>query len=70
MLLAAVFAFLGREPLGATALGLISFSWLGTALVDYAAAPDPTVSALGVMDLALALWPGSARTPAWPGRAR
>ena len=55
MLLAAVFSFLGREPLGATALGLISFSWLGTALVDYAAAPDPTVSALGVLNLALAL---------------
>jgi hypothetical protein len=55
MLLAAVMAFFGRETLGATALGLISFSWLASALVEYVASPDPTTSALGVFDLALAL---------------
>src|SRR5919199_1935084 len=31
MLLAAILAFFGRETLGATALGLISFSWLASA---------------------------------------
>jgi uncharacterized protein len=55
MLVAAIFAFFGRETLGATALGLISFSWLASALVEYVAFPDPTTSALGVLDLALAL---------------
>jgi uncharacterized protein len=55
MLLSAVLAFLGRETLGATALGLISFSWLASALVEFVAAPDPASSALGVLDLALAV---------------
>ncbi len=54
MFLAAVFAFLSRETLGATALGLISFSWLATSLVTYTSAPDPTSAALGVLNLALA----------------
>lgn len=55
MFLAAVFAFLSRETLGATALGLISFSWLATSLVTYASAPDPTSAALGVLDFAIAI---------------
>ncbi len=54
MFLAAVFAFLSRETLGATALGLISFSWLATSLVTYTSTPDPTSAALGVLNLALA----------------
>ena len=54
MFLAAVFAFLSRETLGATALGLISFSWLATSIVSYTSAPDPTSAALGVLDLAIA----------------
>jgi uncharacterized protein len=55
MFLSAILAFFARETLGATALGLISFSWLASALVEFVAAPDPTSSALGVLDLALAL---------------
>ena len=51
MFLAAVFAFLPRKTLGATALGLISFSWLAT----YTSAPDPTSAALGVLNLAIAV---------------
>ena len=54
MFLAAVFAFLSRDTLGATALGLISFSWLATSLVTYTSAPDPTSAALGVLNLAIA----------------
>ena len=55
MLLAADLAFFGRETLGATALGLFSFSWLARALVEYVGAPDPTSSALGMLDLVLTL---------------
>jgi hypothetical protein len=55
MLLVAVLAFFGRETLGATALGLLSFSWLARALVEYVGAPDPTSSALGTLDLVLTL---------------
>ena len=55
MLLCAVLSFFGRETLGATPLGLISFSWLASALVEFVAAPDPTSSALGVLYLALAV---------------
>jgi succinate-acetate transporter protein len=55
MLLAAVLAFFGRETLGATALGLISFSWLASAIVQFVVAPDPTSAALGVLYLALAV---------------
>ena len=54
MFLAAIFAFLSRETLGATALGLISFSWLATSLVTYTSFPDPTSAALGILDIALA----------------
>ena len=31
------------------------FTWLASALMEYVATPDPTTSALGVLDLALAL---------------
>ena len=55
MFLAAIFAFLARETLGATALGLIFFSWLATSLVTYTSAPDPTSAALGVLNLATVL---------------
>lgn len=50
MLVAGVLAFLFRETLGATLLGLISFSWLGT----YTSFPDNTSAALGLLDLVLA----------------
>ena len=54
MLLAGILAFLSRETLGATLLGLLSFSWLGTALVSYTSFPDQTSAALGVFSLVLA----------------
>lgn len=54
-LLAAIFAFLSRETPGATALGLIAFSWLGASLVTYTSGPDPTSAAFGVLDLAIAV---------------
>jgi uncharacterized protein len=50
MLVTGILAFLSRETLGATLLGLISFSWLGT----YASFPDNTSAALGLLDLVLA----------------
>jgi len=53
--LAAVFAFYGRETLGATAVGLISFSWLSTSIVTYTAYPDQTSATLGVLNLVLAV---------------
>jgi len=53
--LAAVFAFYARETLGATALGLISFSWLSTAVVTYAIYPDQNAATLGVLSLVLAV---------------
>lgn len=53
--LAAVFAFLARETLGATAIGLISFSWLCTALILYSYPPPATSSVLGMLDLILAI---------------
>ncbi len=55
MLLCAVLAFFGRETLGATALGLISFSRLTSTLVEFFAAPDPTSGALRMLDLTLAV---------------
>lgn len=55
MFLAGIFAFLSRETLGATAIGLISFSWLGTALVTYTSTPGSIHPALGMLNLALAL---------------
>ena len=54
MLVAGILAFLSRETLGATLLGLISFSWHGTALVTYTSFPDNTSAALGLLDLVLA----------------
>jgi len=53
--IAAVFAFYGRETLGATALGLISFSWLSTAIVTYVAYPSQTSVTLGILSLVLAV---------------
>ena len=55
LLLAAIFSFLTRETLGATALGLISFSWLSTALVYYASPPPATSAVLGVLALIMAV---------------
>lgn len=54
-LLAAILAFPSRETVGATVLSIIAFSWLGTAVVAYASAPDPTSPTLGVLYLAIAL---------------
>jgi hypothetical protein len=54
-LLAVILAFPSHETLGATVLSIIAFSWLGTALVTYTSAPDPLSSALGVLNLTLAL---------------
>jgi succinate-acetate transporter protein len=51
----ALFAFLSRETLGATALGLISFSWLATALVLYTFPPNETSATLGFLSLILAV---------------
>lgn len=53
-LVAAVFAFLARETLGATVLGIFSFAWLGSALVIYSSAPEVTSGPLGFFDLSLA----------------
>jgi succinate-acetate transporter protein len=53
--LAAVFAFLARETLGATAIGLISVSWLCTALILYTYPPPTISSVLGLLDLILAV---------------
>jgi succinate-acetate transporter protein len=55
MALAALFAFLTRETLGTTLLSLLSFSWLSNALVTYASAPNPTSSALGVLNVVVAV---------------
>lgn len=54
-LLAAILAFPARETVGATTLSIIVFSWLGTAFVTYASAPDPVSLTLGVLYLAIAL---------------
>ena len=54
MLVAGVLAFLFRETLGATLLGLISFSWHGTALVTFTSFPNTTSAASGLLDLVLA----------------
>ena len=54
-LLAAILAFPARETVGATTLSIIAFSWLGTAFVTYAAAPDPASPTLGVLYLSIAL---------------
>ncbi len=54
-LLAAILAFPARETVGATTLSIIAFSWLGTAFVTYASAPDPASPTLGVLYLSIAL---------------
>lgn len=53
--LAAVFSFPGREPLGATALGLISGSWLANSVILYTSPPGATTVSFGIFQLALAL---------------
>jgi hypothetical protein len=55
LVLAAIFAFLTREALGATLIGLIAFSWLSTALIFYSSPPPQTSAVLGVFSLSLAL---------------
>jgi succinate-acetate transporter protein len=52
---AAILAFLTREGLGATALGLISFSWLSTAIILYASPPPATSNVLGILSLIVAV---------------
>lgn len=54
-LLAAILCFLARETLGATVIGLISFSWLGTALVTLASPASSTSAALGLFNISLAV---------------
>lgn len=54
-ILAALLAYFARESVGATILSIIAFSWLGTAVVTYASAPDPTSPTLGFLYLAIAL---------------
>jgi hypothetical protein len=44
-----------RETLGATALGLVSFSWLVSAYVFYTSPPDAASSTLGLLSLAVVL---------------
>lgn len=53
-LLAGLLAFPSRETLGATAITLISFSWLATAILLYLQ-PGGTSNALGVLYLLIAL---------------
>ena len=53
--LAAVFAFLARETLGATAVGLISATWLTTAVTSYTLPPGSTTITLGIFQLSLAI---------------
>jgi uncharacterized protein len=77
-LLAAIVAFPFRETVGATALSMIAFSWLGTAFVTYASAPSPTSPSVGILDLSKALillllaavgvlgHPCSRRSCSWP----
>ncbi|WP_199432816.1 hypothetical protein [Qaidamihabitans albus] len=55
-LLAGVFAFLGREPIAATALSIIAFSWPAAALVTVLAPPGDSTSPLaGALDALIAL---------------
>lgn len=52
--LAAVFAFLARETLGATAIGVISTSWLATSVTTYTLPPGTSTTTMGLFGLALA----------------
>lgn len=54
-LLAAVLAYLSRETLGGTVLGLFSFAWLSIALVNLTLEPGATSGALGLLELSLAV---------------
>lgn len=54
-ILAALLAYFARESVGATILSIIAFSWLGTAVVTYASAPDPTSPTIGFLYLSIAL---------------
>ncbi|PXY20829.1 hypothetical protein [Prauserella muralis] len=54
-LLASVFAFLGREPVAATALGVIAFSWPATALVTVLADQGATNPLAGGLSAVIAL---------------
>lgn len=54
-LLAALLAFPSRETVGATILSIIAFSWLGTAIVTYVSAPDPTNPTVGFLYLSIAV---------------
>ncbi len=53
--LAGVLAFFGREPLGATALGMISGSWLATSVIVYTSPPGATTITFGLFQIMLAL---------------
>src|SRR5438270_9290492 len=47
-LVATVFAFLARDTLGATTLGLFTTSWLALGWADYSAAPGTKSVTLGI----------------------
>ena len=53
--LAAVLSFAARETLGATALGLISGSWLVMAVIMYVSPPNTTTVTLGAFQVCIAL---------------
>lgn len=51
--LAAVLSFAARDTLGATALGIISGSWLAVSVVTYTSPPGATTISFGIFLLAL-----------------
>jgi succinate-acetate transporter protein len=53
--LAAVLSFVARETLGATALGLISGSWLAGSAIMYTSPPDATTAAYGIFQICIAV---------------
>lgn len=53
--LAAILAFLGREPVGATVLGMISCSWLVSSAIFYTSPPGATTISFGIFEITLAL---------------
>ena len=55
MVFASIIAFPTRETFDATLIGLLSFSWLLTALVQYSSPPPHTSSVLSVFSLMVAL---------------
>lgn len=65
-LLAATFGFLGRDVVAATAMGVLSGTWLSIGLVTLDAAPGSTSRALGL----LLLLAGAALSIPAPARAR